>query len=102
MILQENILKQMLTIIITVIFLTGCNKDAKKTVFDLGRKRPYTWDDFFFKTIETVLVQIKAHIDNAKFSYNFYPNPNLTPLKRQQSACRYCGYRLICRYSERF
>ena len=29
MILQENILKQMLTIIFTVIFLTGCNKDAK-------------------------------------------------------------------------
>ena len=29
MIFQENILKQMLTIIFTVIFLTGCNKDSK-------------------------------------------------------------------------
>ena len=76
--------------------------NAKKEVFELGRKRPYTWDDFFFTTIETVLVQLKAHIDNAKFSYDFYPNPNLTPLKRQQSACRYCGYRLVCRYSKRF
>ena len=79
-----------------------CDTDAKKTIFSLGRKRPYTWDDFFFTTIETVLVQLKAHIDNAKFSYNFYPNPNMTPLKRQQSTCRYCGYRLVCRYSKRF
>jgi ATP-dependent helicase/DNAse subunit B len=79
-----------------------CDADAKKEVFELGRKRPYTWNDFFFTTIETVLVQLKAHIDNAKFSYDFYPNPNVTPLKRQQSTCKYCGYRLVCRYSKRF
>jgi hypothetical protein len=75
---------------------------AKKEVFDLGRKRPYTWDDFFFTTIEAYLLQIKSHIDQAKFSYTFYPNPDITAHKRQQSTCRYCDYHLVCRDSKRF
>ena len=40
MILQENILKQMLTIISTVIFLTGCNKDAKTDKLDVDQPKP--------------------------------------------------------------
>ena len=40
MILQENILKQMLTIIFTVIFLTGCNKDAKTDKLDVDQPIP--------------------------------------------------------------
>ena len=40
MILQENILKQMLTIIFTVIFLTGCNKDAKTDKLDVDQPKP--------------------------------------------------------------
>ena len=40
MILQGNILKQMLTIIFTVIFLTGCNKDAKTDKLDVDQPIP--------------------------------------------------------------
>ena len=40
MILQGNILKQMLTIIFTVIFLTGCNKDAKTDKLDVDQPKP--------------------------------------------------------------
>ena len=40
MIFQENILKQMLTIIFTVIFLTGCNKDAKTDKLDVDQPKP--------------------------------------------------------------
>jgi len=40
MIFQENILKQMLTIISIVIFLTGCNKDAKTDKSDVDQPIP--------------------------------------------------------------
>ena len=40
MILQDNILKQMPTIIFTVIFLTGCNKDAKTDKLDVDQPIP--------------------------------------------------------------
>ena len=40
MILQGNILKQMLTIIFIVIFLTGCNKDAKTDKLDVDQPKP--------------------------------------------------------------
>ena len=40
MIFQENILIQMLTIILTVIFLTGCNKDAKTEISDVDQPKP--------------------------------------------------------------
>ena len=79
-----------------------CDPVAKKTVFDLGRKRPYTWDDLFFTTIESYLLQLKTHIDRAEFSYDFYPNVHLTTTKRHQNVCRYCDYHRVCRYSERF
>ena len=40
MILKKNILKQMLTIIFIVIFLTGCNKDAKTDKLDVDQPIP--------------------------------------------------------------
>ena len=40
MILHENKLNQMLTILITIILLTGCNKDAKTEISDVDQPKP--------------------------------------------------------------
>ena len=40
MIFQENILKQMLTIIFMVIFITGCNKDANTDKLNVDQPKP--------------------------------------------------------------
>ena len=40
MILHENKLNRMLTVIITIILLTGCNKDAKTEISDVDQPKP--------------------------------------------------------------
>ena len=62
MILQENILKQMLTIIITVIFLTGCNKDAKTDKLDVDQPKPTVTENANPDCVEFVALWSAADI----------------------------------------
>jgi ATP-dependent helicase/DNAse subunit B len=79
-----------------------CDIDAKQTVFNVGSKRPYTFDSSFFNQIQTHLIQLKSCMDQSKYSYSDFPNPKMTASYREQNACRLCEFHMLCRYPNRF
>lgn len=64
--------------------------EAKKEVFDLGRKRPFISEPSFFLALENHLSKTVASIEQKQFRW------------QHNSICRYCDYTSICREEKRF
>ena len=81
--------------------VTICTKETKQDLFDLGRKRPFLLTDDFFSDFKHHLFKLHTLMSGGYFGYD--PHPKLAHMDAQRSqSCRFCSYKLSCRYPKRF
>ena len=73
-------------------------KEAKKEVFEAGRKQPQLLDDQWESVLLHQLSKCVDSIHSGAFSPMAWPE--LEPVRK--SACSYCPYSSACRYDKRF
>lgn len=71
---------------------------SKKSIFDLKRKKPYVFDEFFFSSLKAHLRMLHAHITAGLVSANH----EFDHMPKRSQMCRSCEYGGVCRYSGRF
>ena len=78
-----------------------CQKEHKKELFNLGRKRPQDFNNHYFNELEDHICRLVSLIRNCFFSE--LPHNDLSAIaKPRKTVCRTCEYKSICTYSDRF
>ena len=81
--------------------LVMCTDAAKGEVFDVGRKRPFVFDEVFMSGFSAHLERIKTAMEAGEFG-PLDPSYQDDSAKIRKTACGYCDYKYQCRYEGRF
>jgi len=76
-------------------------KDAKSSLFEESRKRPFFLDDGFWTRFEHHLTSLKNAMGRGEFGFTGPKTASSLASKRPQY-CSHCSYQRICRFPKRF
>jgi len=76
-------------------------KDAKSSLFEASRKRPFLLDDGFWSNFEQHLTALKTAMGRGEFGFTGPETASSLESKRPQY-CSHCSYQRICRFPKRF